>query len=54
MSSSLVLTSSGGYLYAIAQRGAFDVEPSLFCRVIWSTLTTTPSISCSTECLFSP
>ena len=25
---SLVVTSSGGYLYAIAQRGARDVEPS--------------------------
>ena len=29
MSSSLVLTSSGGYLKAIAQRGARDVEPEL-------------------------
>ena len=28
MSSSLVVTSSGGYLYAIAQRGAREVEPS--------------------------
>ena len=28
MSSSLVLTSSGGYLKAIAQRGAREVEPS--------------------------
>ena len=31
MSSSLVLTSSGGYLYAIAQRGARQVEPSSRC-----------------------
>src|ERR687889_716727 len=29
MSSSSVLTSSGGYLYAIAHRGAFDVDPVL-------------------------
>ncbi len=28
MSSSSVLTSSGGYLYAIAQRGAREVEPA--------------------------
>ena len=28
MSSSLVVTSSGGYLNAIAHRGARDVEPS--------------------------
>ena len=31
MSSSLVLTSSGGYLNAIAQRGARLVEPSRRC-----------------------
>ena len=31
MSRSLVLTSSGGYLKAIAQRGARDVEPSRRC-----------------------
>ena len=31
MSSSLVLTSSGGYLKAIAQRGAREVEPSRRC-----------------------
>ena len=54
MSSSLVLTSWGGYLYAIAQRGAFDVDPSSRCSGTWSTLTTTPSISCSTECRCSP
>ena len=28
ISNSLVVTSSGGYLYAIAQRGAREVEPS--------------------------
>jgi hypothetical protein len=50
MSTSLVLTSSGGYLNAIAQRGARLVEPSRRCTEIWSTLTTTPSISCSTSC----
>ena len=54
MSSSLVLTSSGGYLNAIAQRGARLVEPSRRCAAISSTLTTTPSISCSTECRCSP
>ena len=54
MSRSLVLTSSGGYLKAIAQRGARDVEPSRRCTAISSTLTTTPSISCSTLCRCSP
>ena len=49
MSSSLVVTSSGGYLNAIAQRGAREVEPSRRCTATSSTLTTTPSISCSTE-----
>jgi hypothetical protein len=49
MSRSLVVASSGGYLNAIAQRGARDVEPSRRCRATWSTFTTTPSISCSTE-----
>ncbi len=45
MSSSLVLTSSGGYLYAMAQRGAREVEPSSRCVRKSSTFTTTPSIS---------
>ena len=54
MSSSLVLTSSGGYLNAIAQRGARLVEPSRRCTATSSTLTTTPSISCSTSCRCSP
>lgn len=45
MSRSLVLTSSGGYFHAIAQRGARLVEPSRRCSENWSTLTTTPSIS---------
>ena len=42
---SLALTSSGGYLNAIAQRGARLVEPSRRCSATSSTLTTTPSIS---------
>jgi hypothetical protein len=50
MSRSFVVASSGGYLKAIAHRGARDVEPSRRCSAYWSTLTTTPSISCSTEC----
>ena len=50
MSSSRVRTSSGGYLKAVAQRGARLVLPSRRCNVSWSTLTTTPSISCSTSC----
>jgi hypothetical protein len=45
MSSSLALTSSGGYLNAIAQRGARDVEPSRRWSATSSTFTTTPSIS---------
>ncbi len=54
MSSSLVLTSSGGYFQATAQRGAREVEPSRPWRGISSSLTTTPSISCSTEWRRSP
>lgn len=54
MSRSRVLTSSGGYLKAIAQRGARLVAPSWRCTAISSTLTTTPSISCSTLCRCSP
>lgn len=54
MSTSLVLTSSGAYFQAIAQRGAREVEPSLPWRAISSSLTTTPSISCRTEWRFSP
>ena len=54
ISRSRVVTSSGGYLNAIAQRGARDVEPSRRCSATWSILTTTPSISCSTECRCSP
>ena len=45
ISRSLALTSSGGYLNAIAQRGARRVEPSRRCSATSSTLTTTPSIS---------
>lgn len=48
MSTSLVLTSSGGYFQAIAQRGAREVEPSRPWRRTSSSFTTTPSISCST------
>ena len=45
ISSSLALTSSGGYLNAIAQRGARLVEPSRRCSATSSTLITTPSMS---------
>ena len=45
ISSSLALTSSGGYLNAIAHRGARLVEPSRRCSATSSTLITTPSIS---------
>ncbi len=54
MESSLVVTSSGGNLNAIAQRGDLAVEPSWSCTVRSSSLTTTPSISCSTACRCSP
>jgi hypothetical protein len=54
MSRSLVLTSSGGYLNAMAHRGARDVAPSCRWTTTSSTLTTTPSISCSTLCRRSP
>ncbi len=54
MSSSRVRTTSGGYLYAIAHRGAREVEPSRPWVARSSTLTTTPSISCSTSCRCSP
>ncbi len=54
ISASLPVTSSGGYFQAIAQRGDLEVAPSRPCRAISSTLTTTPSISCSTECRCSP
>jgi hypothetical protein len=50
MSSSLVVTSSGGYLNAIAHRGARLVDPSRPWIATGSTLMTTPSISCSTSC----
>ncbi len=51
---SLAVTSSGGYFQAMAQRGDLEVAPSRPCSAISSTLTTTPSISCSTECRCSP
>ncbi len=54
MSRSLVLTSSGGYLKAMAHRGAREVEPRRRCTEISSILTTTPSISCSTSWRCSP
>ena len=47
MSRSRVLTSSGGYFHAMAQRGAREVLPRRRCTAISSTLTTTPSISWS-------
>ena len=49
ISSNFVVTSSGGYLNAMAHFGARDVKPSAFCSAIESTLITTPSISCSTS-----
>jgi hypothetical protein len=49
MSSSRVVAVSGGYLNAIAQRGARLVEPSRRWTATSSTFTTTPSISCSTS-----
>ena len=45
MSMRRVVLSSGGSLYAIAQRGALAVEPNFCCVAKSSTLTTTPSIS---------
>ena len=54
MSSSRVVTSSGGYLNAMAHRGARLVEPSWRCSAIWSTFTTTPSISYGGSCRCSP
>ena len=41
------MTSSGGNLYAMAQRGARDVEPSARCAAREFALMTTPSISCA-------
>ncbi|CAB4342616.1 unannotated protein [freshwater metagenome] len=49
ISNNLVVTSSGGYLKAIAHLGALDVKPKSFCTEISLTLITTPSISCSTS-----
>lgn len=54
MSSSLVFTSSGGYLYATDQRGTRDVWPSARCSAKLSTFTTMPSISCSRSWRCSP
>ena len=49
ISRSLVVTSSGGYLKAIAHLGAREVKPSIRWDAIASTLITIPSISCSTS-----
>ena len=49
ISSKTVVTSSGGYLYAIAHLGAREVKPNCCCCDKESTLITTPSISCSTS-----
>ncbi len=54
MSSSFVVASSGGYLNAMAHRGAREVDPSRRCSATSSTLTTTPSISCSMSWRCSP
>ena len=45
ISSSRVVTSSGGYLKAMAHLGARLVEPRACCSAIRSIFTTTPSIS---------
>jgi len=45
MSRNTVVRSSGGYLKAMAQRGAFEVEPSSTRWPRSSTLITAPSIS---------
>jgi hypothetical protein len=45
MSFSWVVRSSGGNFTAIAQRGAFDVEPTASRMARSSTFTTAPSIS---------
>src|SRR5256885_7657039 len=45
MSFTTVCSCRAGYLYAIAHRGDFDVNPSSFCTAIEFTFTTTPSIS---------
>jgi hypothetical protein len=45
---SKAVRSSGGNLYAIAQRGAWLVAPSSCCCATWSTLITAPSTSQST------
>ncbi len=56
----IVVRSSGGNLYAIAHRGAWDVAPSRCCSSVWSTLITVPSISqsiewrCSSQCRRNP
>lgn len=50
MSTSSVLTSSGGNFHAMAHRGARDVEPRRPWRAISSSLTTTPSNSYATSC----
>ncbi len=54
MSRSVVLTSSGGYLYAVAHRGARLVAPSSSWSPRSSTLTTMPSIWCSTSARCAP
>src|SRR5262249_55543137 len=45
MSFTTVCSCRAGYLYAIAHRGDFDVNPSSFCMPTEFTFTTTPSIS---------
>ena len=50
----LVLTSSGGNLYAIAHLGYFAVTPISSCISILSTFNTIPSISYGRFGLFSP
>ena len=47
--SSLVTAVVGGNFQAIAQRGSRPTDPSRRCSSTWLTLTTTPSISNSSE-----
>ena len=54
MSSRRVRTTSGGYLKAMAHRGAREVAPNLPWVAMSSTLTTTPSISWSRSWRRSP
>ena len=53
-SSKVVMSSSGGYLYALAQRGAREMKPNFFCFSTSLTLITTPSMPNFKLSRFSP